>query len=217
MENFDYIKNTIVITNRNLVKGDYLTQIERVAKLKPHALILREKDLSDEEYYNLARQVKQICDDNQVVMYVHSKLDIAQHIGCKAVHMSVATLENCNKNYGLHNSNTGIKSNSVDCTSKHKNHSFFKSISVSCHSLEDVQKAISGGATQIILGTIFETDCKKGLKGKGLEFVREIAEYCREHGNVPVYAIGGIKPENLDAVIEAGASGGCMMSYMMEL
>ena len=211
MEKFDYIKNTIVITNRNLVKGDYLTQIERVAKLKPHALILREKDLNEQEYCELAVNVKKICDRYNVELFIHSKPDVAKEIGCDSIHVSIRDVN------GLHNSNAGIKSNSVDYTSKHKNHSFFKSISVSCHSLEDVQKAISGGATQIILGTIFETDCKKGLKGKGLEFVREIAEYCREHGNVPVYAIGGIKPENLDAVIEAGASGGCMMSYMMEL
>ena len=47
----------------------------------------------------------------------------------------------------------------------------FQEISVSCHSMEDMNIAVKNGATQIILGTIFETECKKGLKGKGLGFV----------------------------------------------
>ena len=77
--------------------------------------------------------------------------------------------------------------------------------------------ALNCGATQVILGTIFETECKKGLKGRGIEFVREISEYCRKNGDIPVYAIGGITPENISLVKEAGARGGCMMSYMMKL
>ena len=80
-----------------------------------------------------------------------------------------------------------------------------------------MQEAIAYGATQIVLGTIFETECKKGLKGRGVAFVREIADYCGIHADVPVFAIGGITPENIGLVKEAGAKGGCMMSYMMSI
>ena len=48
-------------------------------------------------------------------------------------------------------------------------------------------------------------------------FVREIADYCGIHADVPVFAIGGITPENIGLVKEAGAKGGCMMSYMMSM
>ena len=89
----------------------------------------------------------------------------------------------------------------------------FQEISVSCHSMEDMNFAVKNGATQIILGTIFETECKKGLKGKGLEFVREICKACP----VPVYAIGGINLERLQQVMDAGAAGGCMMSGFMRI
>jgi ABC-type proline/glycine betaine transport system ATPase subunit len=81
------------------------------------------------------------------------------------------------------------------------------------HSMEDMQQAVSLGADRIILGTIFETACKKGLRGKGLSFVREISRACP----VPVYAIGGIKLSNIQSVIEAGAAGGCMMSGFMQM
>ena len=64
----------------------------------------------------------------------------------------------------------------------------FEYLGASCHSLEDAKTAQALGAHYIILGNIFETDCKKGLPGRGLEFLREV---CRET-ELPVYAVGGI-------------------------
>lgn len=186
--------STIVITNRSLVEGDYLEQIKRVAAFRPCAVVLREKDLSAEEYEQLAGEVHEICNNAQTQMYVHSSVETAVKIGCRAIHISVA-----------------------DIDSLQSRRDYFDKISVSCHSLDDVKKAVNGGATQIILGTIFETDCKKGLKGSGTEFVKEITDFIKDNrkGDIPVYAIGGISPDNIGSVIEAGAAGGCMMSYVM--
>ena len=77
--------------------------------------------------------------------------------------------------------------------------------------MEDMREAVAAGADRIILGTIFETECKKGLRGRGLSFVKEICDVCP----VPVFAIGGIKTDNLREVMDAGAAGGCMMSGFM--
>ena len=63
----------------------------------------------------------------------------------------------------------------------------------------------------ITASNIYETDCKKGLKGKGTDFLREV---CRSV-NIPVYALGGISPLNYSDVIEAGAKGACVMSGFM--
>ena len=84
---------------------------------------------------------------------------------------------------------------------------------MSCHSLKDVEQAISLGATRIVLGNIFETPCKQGVSGKGLDFLSKI---CKS-SSVPVFAIGGITLDNLYDVIEAGAQGGCMMSGFMKI
>ena len=40
----------IAVTNRALSRHPYLEQIERIAKRKPKAILLREKDLSEEEF-----------------------------------------------------------------------------------------------------------------------------------------------------------------------
>lgn len=187
-------KHTIVITNRHLVQGDFLKQLEKVTKLHPHALILREKDLTDDAYESLAKKVFDLCKREDITFFLHTKIEIARKIGCQNIHLSIPMLK------GL--SETEKKALTED----------FCEISISCHSMEDVEIAMAGGATQIILGTIFETECKKGVLGKGVEFVREICQKCP----LPVYAIGGMNLQRLPLVIDAGAAGCCMMSGFMQ-
>ena len=50
-------KDLIAVTNRHLCSRPFTEQITRVCQLHPRALILREKDLPEEEYFSLARQV----------------------------------------------------------------------------------------------------------------------------------------------------------------
>lgn len=187
-------ERTIVITNRHLVHGDFLKQLEKVTKLHPHALILREKDLTDDAYESLAKKVFDLCKREDITFFLHTKIEIARKIGCQNIHLSIPVLK------GL--SETEKKALTED----------FCEISISCHSMEDVEIAMAGGATQIILGTIFETECKKGVLGKGVEFVREICQKCP----LPVYAIGGMNLQRLPLVIDAGAAGCCMMSGFMQ-
>lgn len=187
-------EHTIVITNRHLVQGDFLKQLEKVTKLHPHALILREKDLTDDAYESLAKKVFDLCKREDITCFLHTKIEIARKIGCQNIHLSIPVLK------GL--SETEKKALKED----------FCEISISCHSMEDVEIAMAGGATQIILGTIFETECKKGVLGKGVEFVREICQKCP----LPVYAIGGMNLQRLPLVIDAGAAGCCMMSGFMQ-
>lgn len=187
-------EHTIVITNRHIVQGDFLKQLEKVTKLHLHALILREKDLADDAYESLAKKVFDLCKREDITFFLHTKIEIARKIGCQNIHLSIPVLK------GL--SETEKKALTED----------FCEISISCHSMEDVEIAMAGGATQIILGTIFETECKKGVLGKGVEFVREICQKCP----LPVYAIGGMNLQRLPLVIDAGAAGCCMMSGFMQ-
>lgn len=188
-------QHTIVITNRSLVQGDYLTQIRKVCRLHPYALILREKDLEPRAYETLAGQVMQICEEYGVICFLHFHAEIAEKLGCRNIHISIPFL------------------NSLTLDEKKHLRSSFDRISVSCHQKEEAELAVKCGATQIVLGTIFETACKPGRIGSGTDFVRSVCRSCP----VPVYAIGGINLERVKLVMEAGAAGGCMMSAFMEL
>mgnify|MGYP000712528058 FL=1 len=83
----------------------------------------------------------------------------------------------------------------------------------SVHSVNEVKEALELGADYLFAGNIYETDCKKGLPGRGLDFLSQV---CME-SSVPVYAIGGVNEERLPEILSTGAAGGCMMSGFMKL
>ncbi len=183
----------ICVTNRQLCHEDFLAQIEKTARLSPKAVILREKDLTEEEYTILAAQVLEICSFYQTPCILHSFPDSAVLLGCHSIHLPLPLLRKLNK--------------------KNISQTWFTTLGASCHSVEDALEAEKLGCTYITAGHVFETDCKKGLPGRGLAFLEEV---CRAV-SIPVYAIGGISPGNYQEAMKAGAAGACMMSGFMTL
>ena len=84
-------------------------------------------------------------------------------------------------------------------------------LGASCHSVAEAVEAERLGCTYITAGHIFDTDCKKGVPGRGLSFLQEVCETVR----IPVYAIGGVTHENFPEVKRVGAAGVCVMSGLM--
>jgi len=62
----------IVITNRRLCEGDFLYTIEKALYYKPWAVILREKDLTKDDYVALAKKVRPLCESHGVTLYSHT-------------------------------------------------------------------------------------------------------------------------------------------------
>lgn len=177
------------VTNRILCKEDFLHRIEKIAFSHPAGIILREKDLSEVQYRQLAKQVIQICAKHQIPCVLHSFVDAAMELNAEAIHLPLPELR--------------------EMTNAQKGH--FKMIGASCHSAEEAKEAERLGCTYIIAGHIFATDCKKGLPGRGVRFLERICESI----SIPVYAIGGIDRNNVRSVYKAGAKGACIMSGMM--
>ena len=178
----------ICVTNRRLC-SDFPAQIERVATAKPAAVILREKDLSEAEYKALALDVKKICEKYSVPLILHSFYKAAAELNIRAVHLPLPLLK----------------------TMTDSEKSWFTVLGASCHSIDDALEAKHLGCTYITAGHIFATDCKRGVPTRGLDFLKEVCDSV----DIPVYAIGGINPENSVLAKSAGASGVCVMSGFM--
>ncbi len=183
------MSDMICITNRGLCRGDFLEQIKRLAKAHPRAIILREKDLSPENYRKLAAEVLDICREEETECILHTFADIAAELGAGSIHLPLHILREM-----------------PDELKKR-----FRRIGASCHSVEDAIEASSLGASYITAGHVFATDCKKGLPPRGIDFLKNVCGSV----DIPIYAIGGISPENIAEVRRAGASGGCVMSSAM--
>ena len=91
-------------------------------------------------------------------------------------------------------------------------YSHIKRIGTSIHSVEDAVFAESHGADYITAGHIFTTDCKKGLPGRGIDWLKSICNAV----SIPVYAIGGISDANVSMLYDCNISGYCMMSASMK-
>ena len=87
-----------------------------------------------------------------------------------------------------------------------------KRIGTSIHSVEDAVFAESHGADYITAGHIFTTDCKKGLPGRGVDWLKSICNTV----SIPVYAIGGISDANVSMLSDCNIAGYCMMSASMK-
>lgn len=176
-----------VITSSKSCKEDFLTRIERIASANPDRIILREKHLSQDDLLKLAIKCKEICDKYSVAFSVNSSIEVARKVNAD-IHLPYKLFVGNNEN---------IKD--------------FSTIGVSVHSISEAETAEMLGASYLIAGHIFATDCKKGLKPRGLEYLSDISKAVK----IPVLGIGGISLKRLSSVLQTGAAGACVMSHFM--
>lgn len=149
-------RDLIAVTNRHLCSRPFTEQITRVCKLHPKALILREKDLPEEEYFSLARQVKEICEQFKVPFIPHFYPAVARELGCDRLHLPLPLL--------LENP---------------KVVSDFHTVGTSIHSVSEAVEAEKLGTSYLTAGHIYVTDCKKGSRHGDFHFCRMYAKLCR--------------------------------------
>lgn len=181
-------ENMLAVTNRKLCRGPFLEQIEFLAGKHPAGIILREKDLTEPEYEELAGKVLDICSRHDTRCILHTWPEAARNLNCGCIHLPMKILEN--------------GKGTLDG---------FEQIGASVHSVEEAVCAYELGASYLTAGHIFRTDCKKGIPGRGLAFLNQVCTSVP----IPVYGIGGITPGNADQVLAWGAAGYCVMSGVM--
>lgn len=179
----------LCLTDRTLCREPFLDRVAAIAAARPAALILREKDLPEDQYQALAAQVMSLCRQAGVPCILHTFVGAARALGARAIHLPLPVLR----------------------TLSAGERAAFPALGASCHSVEEAREAVALGATYLTAGHVFATTCKAGLPGRGVEFLAQVcaAVPC------PVYAIGGVGPENLPALARAGAKGGCVRSPLM--
>lgn len=177
----------ICVTNRQVCQDNYLDRICQLAKGKPYALMLREKDLNLTEYECLAGKVKEICNLYNVTLIINQNIPIAAKLNLKNIHLSMHDLR------------------------QYKNELSKFRFGSSVHSVAEAKEAQALGASYLIAGHIFSTDCKKGIPPRGLSFLKEVCSSVA----IPVFAIGGITKDKVKDITEAGAKGICIMSESM--
>ena len=152
---------------------------------------LRDKVCGSRELLRIGCVIRKITGKTGTLFIVNDRLDVALACGADGVHLGQDDL-------------------SADVARQLTPPGFIIGISVGTPG--EAVRAEQGGADYLALSPVFPTASKNNAgPGIGPEVLREIRKYV----TIPVIAIGGITPENVDDVITAGADGVAVISAVV--
>jgi thiamine-phosphate pyrophosphorylase len=156
---------------------------------------IREKDLATAELTGLVTQLVSAVRSAQTLtqhctrILLNSPAQMAAETGCDGVHLTANLPVSA-----IADARAAMRSFIADPV-----------ISVSCHTLSDIERARDQGATLAIFAPVFEKQWgAESTPGQGLE---ALAAACRLASPIPVFALGGVTEENAHACVQAGAAG----------
>ena len=149
---------------------------------------LRMKDASAEEIIACADQVAHLCRSHDAVFLLDDHVELVERCGADGVHLGKNDLP-------VDKARAILGPERI--------------IGGTANTLEDVLRLHRQGADYIGCGPFRFTTTKKNLSPVlGLEGYRNIVSGMRKHGvNIPVVGIGGITPEDIEALMETGLDG----------
>ena len=173
-----------------------LQKIADAARCGVDFIQLREKDLSARELEALAREAvgivqKNVGAENRKLgtrLLINSRTDIAIAVGADGVHLRSDDLSPSHVRAIWAEPVTGTRARVT--------------VSVSCHSSEDVRRAAADGADFVLFGPVLE---KQGAAQIGPASLENLRRACKE--KIPVLALGGVTVESAQSCLDAGAAG----------
>lgn len=152
---------------------------------------LREKSADAAEFLEVARECRQACDAGGAILILNDRVEAVLPSEADGVHLGQEDLD-------PHEARGHLGEGAI--------------IGVSCHSVEEALRAVDRGADYLSVGCIFPSPTKPHLQPVGPEMIARVAERVA----LPLVAIGGIRPENVARVIEAGAQAVAVSSAVLQ-
>lgn len=198
------------ITNRKICI-DFYKQIGKISKSRLNYLIVREKDLNDDELLELTLKLKKELEKTNIKIIVNSNIEVAKQIDADGIQLSFNDFIDINQK--LYTEHIKKSKEAVDnfCVKRQK-FKAYKMVGVSIHSYNEGIQAYNLGADYVIYGHIFATDCKKNLPPRGVKVIEELSQKI----DIPIIGLGGIDKNNFRKVISSGAKGIAIMSSLMK-
>jgi thiamine-phosphate pyrophosphorylase len=184
--------NLYLITDRHQTVGIRLLDVvEDALKGGVKGVQLREKDLSSRELYELAYDLRKLTEKYAARLIINDRVDIALAVAADGVHLGL---------------------NSLPIYRVRKLLGQSKLIGLSCHNQINAIMAQENGADFITFGPVYYTPSKANYgKPVGVDNLERVSHLL----DIPVFALGGIKKENIHEVIAAGAAGIALVSAII--
>ena len=169
----------------------FLEKVETACRSGVTIVQLREKNLTTNQYYQLAKQVKEITDAYQVPLIIDDRLDV-----CLAVDAA-----------GLH-----IGDDELPISVARQVLGPEKILGVTAKTVERALEAEESGADYLGTGAIFPTTTKENAP---ITLISTLKTICQRVA-IPVVAIGGLTSENIDQLIDTGIAGVAVVRDLMQ-
>ena len=169
----------------------FLEKIETACRSGVTIVQLREKNLTTNQYYQLAKEVKEITDTYQVPLIIDDRLDV-----CLAVDAA-----------GLH-----IGDDELPVSVARQVLGPEKILGVTAKTVKRALEAEEGGADYLGTGAIFPTTTKENAP---ITLISTLKTICQRVA-IPVVAIGGLTSENIDQLIGTGIAGVAVVRELMQ-
>ena len=181
-----------LVTNRYQDSVEsFLEKVETACRSGVTIVQLREKNLTTNQYYQLAKQVKEITDAYQVPLIIDDRLDV-----CLAVDAA-----------GLH-----IGDDELPVSVARQVLGPDKILGVTAKTVKRALEAEEGGANYLGTGAIFPTTTKENAP---ITLISTLKTIC-QRVTIPVVAIGGLTSENIDQLIGTGIAGVAVVRDLMQ-
>ena len=181
-----------LVTNRYQDSVEsFLEKVETACRSGVTIVQLREKNLTTNQYYQLAKKVKEITDAYQVPLIIDDRLDV-----CLAVDAA-----------GLH-----IGDDELPVSVARKVLGPEKILGVTAKTVKRALEAETWGADYLGTGAIFPTTTKENAP---ITLISTLKTICQTVA-IPVVAIGGLTSENIDQLIGTGIAGVAVVRDLMQ-
>ena len=170
---------------------NFLEKVETACRSGVTIIQLREKNLTTNQYYQLAKQVKEITDAYQVPLIIDDRLDV-----CLAVDAA-----------GLH-----IGDDELPVSVARKVLGPEKILGVTAKTVKRALEAETSGADYLGTGAIFPTTTKENAP---ITLISTLKTICQTVA-IPVVAIGGLTSENIDQLAATGIAGVAVVRDLMQ-
>lgn len=169
----------------------FLEKVETACRSGVTIVQLREKNITTNQYYQLAKQVKEITDAYQVPLIIDDRLDV-----CLAVDAA-----------GLH-----IGDDELPVSVARQVLGPEKILGVTAKTVKRALEAEEGGANYLGTGAIFPTTTKENAP---ITLISTLKTICQRVA-IPVVAIGGLTSENIEQLIGTGIAGVAVVRDLMQ-